>query len=273
VGLIATAASPAFAAHKGKKAKKAASAEVEPEAPAQKETKSGGSVDDLMNESTKRKPAAASGKKSEAEAEPSADEPVGEPDAWERPPVEEEKPKPVAPVKVEEKKGDGRNVDVGLVVGYGFQTSKFFSVDPYGLGFGLRAAYELESHIVIGLGVEYFLGGSNISANSAGLASGDQIKTVANYVLVHAEFGYNVWIDKLILRPSIWAGASIGTQNPAKYSGTSGVITAFSLSPGLTLHYLLGAKGWFIGADARINFVLGEGNSGLLPFGTFGKRF
>jgi hypothetical protein len=274
VGLIATA-SPAFAAPKGKKAKKAAaSAEVKAEAPAEPaEKESGGDVDDLMKESTKRKPAAASGKKSDAESEPSADEPVGEPDAWERPPVEEEKPKPVAPMKVEEKKGDGRNVDVGLVVGYGFQTSKFFSVDPYGLGFGLRGAYELESHMVIGLGVEYFLGGSNISTNSAGAASGDQIKTAANYFLVHAEFGYNVWLDKLILRPSIWAGLSIGTQNPAKYSGTSGVITAFSLSPGLTLHYLLGAKGWFIGADARINFVLGEGNSGLLPFGTFGKRF
>jgi hypothetical protein len=274
VGLIA-AASPALAAPKGKKAKKAAeSAEVKPEPPAEvKEPKSGGNVDDLMNESTKRKPAAASGKKSESESEPSADEPVGEPDAWERPPAEEEKPKPVAPVKVEEKKGDGRNMDVGLVAGYGFQTSKFFSVDPYGFGFGLRGAYELESHIVLGLGVEYFLGGSNISANTAGLASGAQIKTAAHYFLVHAEFGYNVWLDKLILRPSIWAGLSIGTQDPPLYSGTSGVITAFSLSPGLTLHYLLGGKGWFIGADARINFILGQGNSGILLFGTFGKRF
>jgi hypothetical protein len=265
VGLIATA-SPALAAPKHKKAKKAASAEVKPEPI---EEKRGSGVDDLMNESTKRKPAAASKSDSESEPAPAAEQPSGEPDAWEKPPAEEEKPKKVAPMIVEEKKGDGRNIDVGLVLGWGTQTTKLFSDDSYGFGFGLRGAYELDSHIVLGLGAEYFLGGSGTSLEK----DTNTLKNhSANYFLVHAEFGYNVWIDKLIVRPSIWAGLSINTQNPPLASGTSGVTTAFSLSPGLTLHYLLGSAGWFIGGDARINLILGQGTSGVLLFATLGKR-
>jgi len=269
VGLIATA-SPALAAPKHKKAKKAASAEVTPEPPAEKERGSG--VDDLMGESTKRKPAASSSR-GDVEPEPAADEPSGEPDAWERPPVEQEKPKKLAPMVVEEKKGDGRNIDVGITLGWGTQTTKFFADDPYGFGFGLRGAYELSSHIVIGVGAEYLLGHGHTAVNAAGVSVGGTTATSANYFLVHGEFGYNVWLDSLIVRPSIWAGLSIGTQNPPIASGTSGVVTAFTLAPGLTLHYLLGTGGWFIGADARINLLLGEGTSGILLFATLGHRF
>ena len=275
VGLIATA-SPALAKG-GKKHKKAEAAE-EAEAPAKEESKSS-SVDDLMEDSTKKRSASASETSSS-----SSDDDLGSsssssmsdtgPDAWERPPAEEEKPKKKeAPVIAEEKKGDGRNIGVALWAGWGTPTTKFFAVDPYFIGFALRGTYELESHLVLGVGFEYFIGTTNTSADSAGVSVSGLVETRANYMLANAELGYNVWLSDLIVRPSIWAGLSIGTQNPPMLSGTSGVMTAFSLSPGLTLEYLLGSAGWFLGADARINLILGEGSSGVLLHGIFGRRF
>jgi hypothetical protein len=275
VGLIATA-SPAFA--KDKKSKKG-KANVQAEAPAKEEIKSSGSVDDLMGDATK-KSAIRSDSKSGSDSESSSGssstaERSGEPDAWERPPMEEEKPKKKeSPIAVAEKKGDGRNIEVALTAGWATQTSKFFSVDPYGFGFGLRGAYELESHLVLGVGAEYFIGNSGLGADKAGTSTSGLVTTSANYFLANAELGYNLWFSEdAFLRPSIWAGLSFGTQNPPMLSGTSGVITAFSLSPGLTLEYIMGRTGWFIGADARINLILGQGNSGVLLHGMLGKRF
>jgi hypothetical protein len=160
-----------------------------------------------------------------------------------------------------------------LLAGWGTQTSKYFSVDPYGFGFALRGAYELESHWVLGVGFEYFIGNSNTAPSTAGVSAAGLVNTRANYLLANAEIGYNLWFSRVIFRPSAWVGASIGTENPPMLSGTSGVATTFSVSPGMTLQYITGNTGWFVGADARINFILGhDGNSGLMFHGMLGKR-
>src|SRR5262245_1972783 len=89
---VVAAANPAYAAPKKKKKAEAAAPAVEPEPAKDK------SVDDLMSDSATAKPKAAadSGSASESKAD---EEPVGEPDAWERPPKDEEKPKPTAAAK------------------------------------------------------------------------------------------------------------------------------------------------------------------------------
>ena len=72
------------------------------------------------------------------DTEAGADE-VGEPDPWEAPPEDEEKPPAFERKKKEGKKiGDGRRLTLGLLAGYGFETDNrsAFNQDPFGLGFG-----------------------------------------------------------------------------------------------------------------------------------------
>jgi hypothetical protein len=268
---VVSDASPVWAS--SKKKKKAAPAAETP-APAEtgsSSSSSSGDVDSLMQDSTKKKSNQQIKADNEAAAEASKPEKeaISEPDAWEKPPVEEEKPKPKPMVAGEVKKGDGRNIDIGLLVGWGFETSKYFATDPYQLGFGIHGAYAFDNHVVIGLGYEYFIG----SSNTAAVIGPNVVSTSANYMFAHAEVGYDVWLGRWILRPSFWLGMAIGTQNPPMASGTSGVELAVLLGPGLTLHRLLGDSGWFIGADGRLNLIAGQGNSAIVLYATFGHRF
>ena len=229
-----------------------------------------------MDDSTKKKaapkPAAA---EPEAKSEPEPE--VGEPDAWERPPVEDEKPKrkklSAAP---EEKKGDGRNINVGILAGYGLSLGGGFgTVNPYQLGGGIEGDYELENHLVLGVGGEFFYGGDNPDARNT---NGAPVfpTPYARYILAHAQVGYNVWLSSdLILRPSVWVGVAIGLQQPFA-DGMGRNVWGFLLAPGLSLHYLLGDKGWYLGGDVRFSIPLAQDNSartGLPILVTFGKRF
>jgi hypothetical protein len=266
-------ASPAWASPKKKKAKPAA--EPEAPAPAPAADTSSKDVDSLMQDSTATKKKSNQQIKADTEAAADAEKPekaaITEPDAWEKPPVEEEKPKPKPIGPVVEKKGDGRNIDIGLMVGWGFETSHYFAVDPYQLGFGIHGAYEFDNHLILGIGYEYFLGSSSVSGNGNG--DPNAVTTSANYMMGHAEVGYDFWFGGWILRPSLWVGLAFGTQKPPMASGTSGVITALILDPGLTVHRLLGDSGWFIGLDGRLSLIAGNGNSAVLLFAQFGHRF
>jgi hypothetical protein len=272
VSLIASA-SPAWAAGK-KKHKKASTDDDTAAAPADTSASSSKDkdTDSLMDDAAKKKSPSASTSPSEAE-KPEA-ETVAEPDAWEKPPAEAERPKFVKVAPVEQPKGDGRNMDIAVNVGYGFETGTFFTADPYQLGFALTGRYELDSHLVLGVGFEYFVGGSSLSTNATGSALGRAQSARANYLMAHAEIGYNIWFSKVILRPSAWVGLAWGIENPPLYSGTSGVELGLLFAPGLTLNYLLGDKGWYIGVDARLSLILAHnGTNGVMFFGQFGKRF
>jgi hypothetical protein len=271
LGVVGVLVSASTASAAPKKKGKAEAAAVEP-APIETPKKSG-DVDSLMEESTKKKSAPAASSSSEAE-KPAAEEPAGEPDAWERPPADEEKPKKkLGPAEPEKPMGDGRNMDARLMVGYGFETTNFYGVDPYGLGFGLRGSYELDWHLVIGLGFEYFIGQSS-TAQIDPISAALRPASHSNYMLIHADVGYNIWFGtNTILRPSIWAGVSIGRQSPPALSGQSGIDVPLSLAPGLNLDYIMGRTGWFVGLDGRINLIIGQGASGIILWGVLGKRF
>jgi hypothetical protein len=279
VGLCLVA-NPAWAAPKKKK--KAAAAETVETAPVEQPSAADEpkDIDNLMEDSTKNKPAKV--KKQEV-AEPDPDKPLYNDDsnsasAWERPPAEAEKPKKKKKSDrgevVESPKGDGRNMNIGILAGYGISLgSGLTSLNPYGLGVGLVGEYELENHLVIGIGGEYFLGSRDDNATDA---QGVRRPANANYILGHANVGYSIWLsDRLVLRFSIWAGVAIGivTKAPPHLDGM--VMTAL-LGPGASLLYTLGPAGWYFGAEIRVSIPVGQQNStltGMPIMLTFGKRF
>jgi hypothetical protein len=276
-------ANPVWAAPKKKKKHKADDtaepAQVEEAAaPVSDEPKD---IDSLMDDSTKKK-SAAPVKKQEI-AEPDPDKPLYNDDsstasAWERPPAEAEKPKKKKKSEIVEEaahKGDGNNMNIGISAGYGIGMSGgLTSLNPYGLGVGLTADYEISSHWVFGIGGEFFLGSSDPNAgNNLGTPKEDY----ARYILTHLHAGYNIWLtDTLYLRPSIWMGVAIGMVPGTAALHSNGLSITALVSPGLTLHYLLGPKGWYVGADIRYSWPWGQDNSietGILTMLNFGKRF
>ena len=289
VGLMVQLAGPssAWAAPKKKKGKHAAAAQVEPEAPASTSSSSSSSsedknVDDLMDDTSKsksvRQQRADDEAADKAATRSKTEKEVGEPDAWERPPAEEEKPKKKSKFAAEPevKKGDDRKWAIEINAGYGFETTKYFAGDPYGLGGGLHGTYEFEFHLVVGLGAMVFLGSSGTSYDSPG--PGVPIQAIpfdVRYWLGYAEVGYSFWFsdNSIILRPSLWVGLGWGVQDPPMASASSGVITSLMLAPGLTLDFLLGSSGWYLGADVHFLVMTGDGASGLPLMAKFGKRF
>jgi hypothetical protein len=282
IGLCALA-NPAWAAPKKKKSKAQTAETTEPaeveSAPAAISDDSK-DMDALMDDSTKNKPPSV---KKQQLAEPDGDKPLYNDDsnaasAWERPPAEAEKPKKKKKTErgevVSAPAGDGNNMNIGVLAGYGLGLgSGLTSLNPYGLGVGLVGEYELENHLVLGIGGEYFLGERDPNATNN---NGVRIPANANYILGHVNVGYSLWIgNNLILRPTIWVGAAIGfvTKTPPHLTGL--VVTAL-LGPGLTLHYLLGPAGWYLGGEIRVSIPVGQANStktGMPLFFTFGKRF
>jgi hypothetical protein len=262
--------------HKKDKTEQAAPAEEPEVAPEPVQDTSPKDVDSLMENSTKKK-SSSKPKATEPDEKAEPEGEVGEPDAWERPPLEAEKPKKKKHLeKPEEKKGDGRNKNIGLLAGWGFAPSSGFGggINPYQLGAGLQGDYELDNHLVLGVGGEFFYGGTETMArNTNGAAVPD---TYARYILAHVLVGYNVWFGtNLILRPSLWVGTAIGLQ-PPDAAGVARNVWAFLIAPGLTLHYLVGDNGWYLGADVRFSIPLAQANSartGLPIMLTFGKRF
>jgi hypothetical protein len=282
IGLCALA-NPAWAAPKKKKRAKAAeTAEpVDVKEPAAAVSDEPKDIDSLMDDA-KSRPAPV---KKEAAAEPAADpdkplynDEANTASAWERPPAEAEKPKKKKKNEqgeiVSAPTGDGNNMNIGILAGYGLALgSGLTSLNPYGLGVGLVGEYEMENHLVLGIGGEYFLGERDPNATNN---NGVRIPANANYILGHVNVGYNLWLsNNLMLRGTIWAGVAVGfvTKTPPHLTGL--VVTAL-LGPGVSLHYLLGPAGWYLGGDIRLSIPVGQANStktGLPVMFTFGKRF
>lgn len=261
-------ASTALAAPKKKKAAAAPAAEPAA-APAEEK-----SVDDLMGESRPaKKTSVSSSGSSESSADDNSD--VPEPDAWERPPMDEEKPKEKAPVKAEEPYGDGRRIEIGLAPAFGFDTGKAdwnTTLNPYFLGLGLRGGYELDMKIFLGAGFVYHLGESaKLTVNTPGAPTADVRDARQNYMLAFVEVGYDIWADQLIIRPSMWLGMGFAIVDP--YLTTNGVKTVsdFMFAPGLNLIYVF--DGLYIGGDARYVAVTADGVQGIDLFFLIGLRF
>lgn len=256
---LALLASPVLAQSKKKKA----AAEPAAAAPADEP----GSLDSLMEtaaESKKDKKAAAP-----AQEEP-AEEAVPEPDAWERPPVEEK-----APPKVEAKPTEdppvhgGLPFSAGLLLGYGFKTDRQtggLGADPYGFMAGLRGGYTLDFGLYLGLYFKYFLGSS--SRGGSGRIAMEVRETSVSYMQFGAEVGYDVYAGPIILRPSLELGAAIAFSDATGVTRSTGDVV---FGPGVSVLYPINEL--FLGGDLRGSLVAGDGVGGLVLAATGGMRF
>lgn len=203
----------------------------------------------------------------EAAAEPAEEEYV-EPDAWEKPPVEEEKaPPPEKSKKVEEEKhGDGRQLSIGLLLGYGFEHEKTFGVNPYSLGIGVRGGYTLDFGLYLGGMFTYFIGTEDEGMSA--VTAGGTVTASAHYLEILAEVGYDVWIAKFVLRPYLGMGVGVGVQDGTVYPSP---VNSFAFAPGVSLFYTFGAA--FLGVDIRFNLMNGNGVDGTVLSLLGGMRF
>jgi hypothetical protein len=264
---VVALANTALAAPKKKKSEPAP-------APAAAEPAEDKNVDDLMKESSTKKSTSVSSDSADTGSSKESEEPVGEPDAWERPPMEEEKPKAAPPPKVEEKYGDGRRIEVGLTPGFGFKQGKadWATLDPYGLGLGIRGGYELDMKIFIGAGFVYHLGESDDRpVNTPGAPTAGFVTVRQNYMLAFVEGGYDLWFGDVILRPSIWLGMGFAIVDPYLTTGGVRTVSDFMFAPGASLIYTL--DGWYIGADFRYVAVTADGAKAIDLFAMIGLRF
>ncbi len=244
------------------------------------------SLDDMMGDSAKPKK---SDKKSDKKTKPSDDksadstddkkkeEAVPEPAAWEKPPEEEKTPpKKVEAAAPEDAKdvvpAKDKKFEAGLLLGWGFDTDKVFSVDPYGLGFGLRLGYEFDFKLFVGLGYEYFLGSSDTLKTGTFVAPGASVNSSANYMFGHVEAGYDVWVSNIIIRPSLWLGLGFGTQNPHPQTLGRKTVTDFFFAPGVSVIDTFSGT-FFFGGDLRLHKVTGDGSSAVALYATGGLRF
>lgn len=286
--LALSVASPALAAGKGKKkANDSAEAAKEGDAKTGEDTKADSEESAKETKAAKRKKrrskkaeeeeakkaeeekAAAEAEKAEAAGATAADSEMPDPNVWEKPPEEKEKPKPLdTPAPVVEK-GDDRPWSVGLAAGWALKLDRAtgnLGTDPYGLGAGVRGGYEFDFKLYLGVYFMWYLGSSN--SGSTQRVNNSVRETHANYWQFGIDVGYDWWIADIIIRPSMEIGYGIAVTDA---TGRTTSVADFMIGPGLTVIYP-----WdnvFIGGELRANVVTGNGVAGLLIAAQFGFRF
>ena len=198
-----------------------------------------------------------------------SNETPSEPDTWEHPPAEKEKPVAPPPKPVEKPLGSDRPWSAALLLGYGFKTDRQtggFGSDPYGLAAELRGGYSLDFHLYLGLFFSYYLGSSR-SGTSAQLNTGVK-NTTASYMQFGAEVGYDVWAGPVVLRPSLELGPAIAFSDA---SGATRSVTDMMFGPGITVFHPW--EQFFLGGDGRFVLASSDGVSAFLLALTGGMRF
>jgi hypothetical protein len=254
--LVALAgAAPAFAQKK--------SGDAQPESAAQIETGKTSQSPTSKKKGGKSK----SGASATATAAPSQEAFV-EPDEWERPPADPEKPPPVAVKKQPEVVGDGKHISIAAVVGWGFLTDRKadrLGADPYRLELGVRGGYSFDSQLYLGAFYSYYIGETR-SGKSA--QTGLMTTASAYYMQFGAEVGYDWWVGPVVVRPSMQVGAALGFTTKLNSPSPIGSVM---FGPGITIFKPIGT--FFLGGDMRAVIVPGDGSSAFAVAVNGGLRF
>ncbi len=217
---------------------------------------------------------AAEEKKAAAEAEKKKEEETPLPDdsAWEKPPVEDEKPAPapIKGVKAELDTSIAKPWSAALVLGYGFMTDRRSQIlvpqDPYTLAMGIRGGYTFDFKLYAGLFFTYYLGSSGSGGISGSVANE---KSAANYIQFGAEGGYDWAMGPVLVRPSLQLGPAIAIVDPDGGKTTS--TTGMMFGPGIAV--LAPIDDWFIGGEGRFILIAGDGPAAFLVAANGGLRF
>lgn len=155
--------------------------------------------------------------------------------------------------------GPEKKISVGLLLGYGIS---FEDQNGWGVGLGVRGGYNL-NQIFVGARFVYQLG----ETYEAGFGGVTLAEATINLWEAGLEGGYDLLVaDKLTIRPEI--GLGIATR----MASSEGDLLGELVSGSTTNPYLaLGASGlydltqeFFLGLDARIQLILGDGSPAAL---------
>jgi len=209
-----------------------------------------------------------SGAATPSTATPTGEEASVEPDEWERPPAEEEKPPQVAVKQQPKVVGDGKHFSIAAVVGWGFLTDRKvdrFGADPYRLELGVRGGYSFDSQLYLGAFYSYYIGQTREGKSAQ---TGLMTTSSAYYMQFGAEVGYDWWVGPVVMRPSMQVGAALGFTT--KLNSPSPIGSAM-FGPGLTIFKPMDT--FFLGGDLRGVIVPGDGSSAFTVSVNGGLRF
>ncbi|MDD9943733.1 MAG: hypothetical protein OXU20_22010 [Myxococcales bacterium] len=180
-------------------------------------------------------------------------------DPWERPPEEEEEAPGKGAAGAGTPFGDGRPLQVGLALGYGFETEKNrYGAHPYGFAGGLRAGYTLDIGVFVGLSTTYFLGSSNDGATAAVVSR--VIENSVSAWLINLEVGYDLWFGPVIFRPGAEIGMALTFVGWDQLTGASSTRAGLVLVPGASLIYPFDEL--YLGGDMRLIMPVGDSAQG-----------
>jgi hypothetical protein len=155
--------------------------------------------------------------------------------------------------------GPEKKISVGLLLGYGIS---FEDQNGWGVGLGVRGGYNL-NQIFLGARFVYQLG----ETYEAGFGGVTLAEATINLWEIGVEGGYDLLVaEKLTIRPEV--GLGIATRE----ASSGGELLGELVSGSTTNPYLaLGASGlydltseFFLGLDARIQLILGDGSPAAL---------
>lgn len=152
---------------------------------------------------------------------------------------------------------NAKPISVGLLLGYGISFED--GPNPWGLGFGLRGGYNLDA-IFLGARFAYYLGEDDFNLWELGI-----------------EGGYDLPVGPVIIRPGLGLGiasVSVSVDLPAPLEDIDESETNPYIALGASVLYDINEQ-YFIGGDARLQFVLGDQGDGkaLIILANGGMRF
>lgn len=164
-------------------------------------------------------------------------------------------------------------ISVGILLGAGTTFDKNLGgVNPFGFGFGVRGGYNFGKS---------FFGLRFIDYVGSSVAIPTGMLSMSSWLLA-AEAGCDIDISMFVLQPTIALGiTSRSVDGPPLLSGSSGFVpgagdathTGLYLAPGASLVLPLFDM-FFVGADARLGFIIGNEFSGDFELlATGGARF
>lgn len=168
-------------------------------------------------------------------------------------------------------------ISLGLLLGYGLSLEN--GKNPWGLGFGARAGYNLDA-VYLGVRFAYYLG-----ATETAMALNGTIKASVNIWELGVEGGYDLAAsDTFIFRPELGLGiasynVTTTPSNTSLVSATSNSKANLFFAPGIAALYDV-TPSVFLGIDLRLMIIVGTSSQaatstvkGFMMFANGGVRF
>ncbi len=159
---------------------------------------------------------------------------------------------------------DARPISVALLLGYGLDLGGTGTINPFGLGFGVRGGYNFDE-IYIGGRFMFFLGGSEDFPGGS---------VSFNVMTIGVEGGYDFDVSGITIRPELGLGLALSSSETPTVVGTvDSSSTDLYIAPGVSVLGCI-TDSIFVGGNLSIPIIFaGSGYQGLEILATAGMRF